>query len=273
MPPLRQATNWGLDMRVVLAGAFIALGMLVSVAQAVTTTGFPDKGLHPNVGAIMVPAPEGNGYREVCSGTLVSPTVFLTASHCTAFLESDPQPEFVTFDESDVEPNPDALIPATPRTNPAYRGGSRDDVSVMILSTAVRSISPAQLPRSVGYLDTLPLKQSTRLTVVGYGTSEKVIIKGENGPQFPFEGDRGYGIGTFNALTPQWLKMSQNSALGNSGACYGDSGGPTFLGAAPNDGGVVLAVTTTGDTPCYSTNVASRTDTPSARAFLSTFGL
>jgi secreted trypsin-like serine protease len=53
----------------------------------------------------------------------------------------------------------------------------------------------------------------------------------------------------------------------------GDSGGPTFLGGAPNDGDVVLAVTSTGDTPCYSTNVASRTDTPSARAFLSTFGL
>jgi secreted trypsin-like serine protease len=55
--------------------------------------------------------------------------------------------------------------------------------------------------------------------------------------------------------------------------CYGDSGGPTFLGAAPNDGNVVLAVTSTGDVPCYSTNVSSRTDTPSARTFLSRFGL
>jgi hypothetical protein len=51
-------------------------------------------------------------------------------------------------------------------------------------------------------------------------------VKGENGPQFPFEGDRGYGIGTFNSLTPQWLKMSQNAAHRDSGACYGDSGGP-----------------------------------------------
>jgi secreted trypsin-like serine protease len=67
--------------------------------------------------------------------------------------------------------------------------------------------------------------------------------------------------------------MSQNPAHGDSGACYGDSGGPTFLGAAPNDGDVVLAVTSTGDLPCYSTNVAARTDSPSARAFLSTFGL
>jgi hypothetical protein len=125
----------------------------------------------------------------------------------------------------------------------------------------------------LGYLDTLGLKQSAALTVVGYGTSEKVIVKGEEGPQFPFEGDRGYGIGSFNALTPQWLKMSQNAAHGDSGACYGDSGGPTFLGSAPDDGDVVLAVTSTGDTPCYSTNVAARTDTPSARAFLAMHGL
>jgi len=258
-------------MRKAFIGALLAFGSFVGGANAITTNGFPDNGQHPNVGAIMVPARSGVGYREVCSGTLVSPTVFLTASHCTAFLEADPRPEFVTFDETDIEPFPSGLIPATPHTNPAYKG-SRNDVSVMVLSTPVYTITPAQLP-PLGYLDTLPLEQSTKLTVVGYGTSEQVIVKGENGPQFPFEGDRGYGIGSFNALTPQWLMMSQNASHGDSGACYGDSGGPTFLGAAPNDGDVILAVTTTGDVPCYSTNVASRTDSPSARAFLSTFGL
>jgi V8-like Glu-specific endopeptidase len=58
-------------------------------AQAVTANGFPDNGLHPNAGAIMVPARSGVGYAEVCSGTLVSRTIFLTAGHCTAFLEAD----------------------------------------------------------------------------------------------------------------------------------------------------------------------------------------
>ncbi len=255
--------------------AVIGLGIVVPGASAVTTNAFPDNGQHPNVGAIMVPARSGIGYAEVCSGTLVSPTIFLTASHCTAFLESDPRPDFVTFDQTDIEPFPDSLIPATPHTNDAYTGGSRDDVSVMELPSGAvpASIVPAQLPKTVGYLDGLGPDQDTKLTVVGYGTSEKVIVKGENGPQFPFEGDRGYGIESFNSLTPQWLKASQNAAHGDSGACYGDSGGPTFLGAAPDDGDIVLAVTTTGDTPCYSTNVASRTDSPSARAFLAKFGL
>jgi secreted trypsin-like serine protease len=252
--------------------AVAAAAIVVVPAGAVTSNGFPDNGQHPNVGAIMVPTSSGNGYAEVCSGTLVSPTIFLTASHCTSFLETLGRPSYVTFDETQVEPSPSGLIPATPVTNPAYKSGVRDDVSVMVLSTPVTNISPAQLP-PLGYLDTLALNQSSKLTVVGYGTSEKVIVKGQHGPQFPFTGDRGYGIESFNALTPQWLKASQNAAHGDSGACYGDSGGPTFLGAAPNDGDVVLAVTSTGDAPCYSTNVASRTDSPTARVFLSTFGL
>jgi secreted trypsin-like serine protease len=259
--------------RALFAIAVAVCTIFAGGANAVTTNAFPDNGQHPNVGAIMVPARSGVGFAEICSGTLVSPTIFLTASHCTAFLEADPRPDFVTFDETDVEPSPSGLIEATPMTNPAYRGGSRDDVSVMVLKTPVTGITPASVPPRVGYLDGLGLNQQTKLTVVGYGTSEKIIVKGENGPQFPFEGDRGYGIGSFNALTPQWLKVSQNAAHGDSGACYGDSGGPTFLGAAPNDGDVVLAVTTTGDVPCYSTNVASRTDSPSARAFLARFGL
>jgi len=258
-------------LRALLVAAVVA-ALVVVPADAVTTDGFPDNGQHPNVGAILVPRSTGIGYAEVCSGTLVAPTIFLTASHCTSFLESLGRPSYVTFDETDVEHSPSGLIPATPRTNPAYKSGVRNDVSVMLLSTAAAGITPAQLP-PLGYLDSLPLNQQTKFTVVGYGTSEKVIVKGQNGPQFPFTGDRGYGIGSFNSLTPEWLKTSQNAAHEDSGACYGDSGGPTFLGAAPGDGDVVLAVTSTGDTPCYSTNVASRTDTPSARTFLSSFGL
>ena len=62
--------------------------------------------------------------------------------------------------------------------------------------------------------------------------------------------------------------MSQNEAHGDSGACYGDSGGPTFLGAGDDESDIVVAVTSTGDVPCWSTNVSGRTDSPSARAFL-----
>jgi hypothetical protein len=129
---------------VLLAAAIAVCSIFVGGAEAITTNVSPGNGQHPNVGAIMVPARSGVGFAEVCSGPLVAPTIFLTASHCTAFLEADPGPDYVTFDETDIEPNPSGLMEATPMTNPADRGGGRDDVSVMVLKTPVTSIAPAE---------------------------------------------------------------------------------------------------------------------------------
>ena len=75
-------------------------------------------------------------------------------------------------------------------------------------------------------------------------------------------------VGTLNAVTPSWLRVSQNPATGNGGTCYGDSGGPNFLGAGASETNILAATTITGDTPCRSTNVDYRLDTASARAFL-----
>jgi Trypsin len=180
------------------------------------------------------------------------------------------------FDSTEVENSPTGLIQGTPRTNPSYKHGVRDDVSVIeFREPGVQGITPAGLP-SLGYLDGLKssgaLTQQSKFTSVGYGTHEKVVVKG-SGPDWPFEGDREYAVSSYNGLTPQWLKLSMNQAHGDGGTCFGDSGGPTFEGAGTAEGSVVLAVTSTGDIPCYSTNVVSRTDTPSARAFLERFGL
>jgi secreted trypsin-like serine protease len=51
---------------------------------------------------------------------------------------------------------------------------------------------------------------------------------------------------------------------GNGGTCYGDSGGPNFLGTSQ----AIAAITITGDAVCRSTNVVYRLDTESARGFL-----
>jgi secreted trypsin-like serine protease len=50
--------------------------------------------------------------------------------------------------------------------------------------------------------------------------------------------------------------------------CYGDSGGPNFLGSGSGETNIIAGTTITGDTPCHSTNVDYRLDTPSARSFL-----
>jgi hypothetical protein len=58
-----------------------------------------------------------------------------------------------------------------------------------------------------------------------------------------------------------------NPSTGNGGTCYGDSGGPNFLG----DTNVIAAITITGDAVCRATNVDYRLDTASARAFLADY--
>jgi hypothetical protein len=70
-------------------------------------------------------------------------------------------------------------------------------------------------------------------------------------------------------VTKSFLRISQNASHGDGGTCYGDSGGPNFLGAGSNETNVIAATTITGDTPCRSANVDYRLDTSSARSFLS----
>ena len=70
--------------------------------------------------------------------------------------------------------------------------------------------------------------------------------------------------GTLNSTNPSWLRISMNPSTGNGGTCYGDSGGPNFLGTTQ----IIAAITITGDAVCRSTNVVYRLDTQSARTFL-----
>ncbi len=95
---------------------------------------------------------------------------------------------------------------------------------------------------------------------MGYGSSE--FVNGPGGPSNTSSSTRMYAVGRFNALGPGYLRLTQNPATGDAGTCYGDSGGPIFLG------GVLVAITSTGDMFCKATNVTQRVDTADAQAFL-----
>ncbi|HEY6597269.1 MAG TPA: hypothetical protein VI011_24685, partial [Asanoa sp.] len=86
--------------------------------------------------------------------------------------------------------------------------------------------------------------------------------------QYLYNDVRGVATGTLNSINASWLRISMNPAKGDGGTCYGDSGGPNFLGAGASETNIIAGTTITGDTPCRSTNVDYRLDTPSARAFL-----
>ena len=70
-------------------------------------------------------------------------------------------------------------------------------------------------------------------------------------------------------LQQQWLFMSANPATGDGGTCYGDSGGPHFIG----DSDQIVSLTITGDTVCRALEATLRLDTDSARRFLAAQGV
>ena len=67
-----------------LAAALLSVGtlLLVIVSADAITYGVPDGNEHPNVGGLVYPHVFSDGTWLYCSGTLISPTVFLTAAHC-----------------------------------------------------------------------------------------------------------------------------------------------------------------------------------------------
>src|SRR5215218_4483119 len=67
-----------------LIAALAATLALAAAPAGAITFGQPDGNLHPNVGALLADwDPESPGLDIYCSGTLIAPAVFLTASHCT----------------------------------------------------------------------------------------------------------------------------------------------------------------------------------------------
>jgi hypothetical protein len=201
--------------------------------------------------------------------------VFLTASHCTAFVEQElgTNRVWVSFDPV-FDPDTSALLPGTTHTNPEFGfsgpGGFADphDIAVIVLDSAVGT-TPAQLP-TAGLLDQLKASGQLRdqiFTAVGYGAVRETRTTGPQG--ILDNNQRRFGLQHMDALRPAWLQLSMNQATGDAGTCFGDSGGPHFLGGATSN--LVVSITVTGDTMCKATDTTYRVDTASARAFLDDF--
>jgi len=243
--------------RLLLAAVLLLAVLLPASPASAITDGTADGGTHPNVGGLVSPTQYPDGTWIYCSGTLISPTVFLTAAHCA---EGDRVA--VTFDPDYVAG--DKVYYGTFSADPAYPGPTSDphDIAVVVLDKAVKGITPALLPRA----DSLSgLSSTQQFTSVGYGAYE--VTNSPGGHQYLYDDVRMVATGTLNAINQTWLRISMNPSTGNGGTCYGDSGGPNFLGTSQ----VVAATTITGDAVCRSTNVDYRLDTPSARAFLAQY--
>ena len=252
--------------KLLLLVAVVATGSLASTAQAITY-GTPTGTAYGNVGGLVT---DINSRGETvdpfvyCSGTLISPTVFLTAAHCNISDRTGNDIACVMFDPTLTEHSKLYCGTFTPSPYYSQRQSNPNDVAVVVFEHPIRGITPATVVQEVGYLDQLiaagELNQSTEFVSVGYGGTEFTNAPG--GPTAQYLDTRMYATGTFNSLGPGYIRISQNRSTGSAGTCYGDSGGPQFLD------GVQVSVTVTGDVLCKSTNVDQRLDTAQVQAFL-----
>jgi hypothetical protein len=264
------------DMKKLVLLAAVAGSLLAAPSAGAITFGTYDGNKHPEVGALFADYDPGSpGLDLLCSGTLISRNDFLTASHCTVFLPDvgvGSHDVYVSFDPSPLKADGTLkpttnLVRGTYHTHPDYgQGGDPHDIAVVTLDQN-QSATPARLP-TLNQLAKMDLRDR-RFTAVGYG-DRRESKSGGNKALF-FDGERRWVSQSFNSLTKVWLKLDMNPSTGSGGTCYGDSGGPHFLGAGSNETNLLVALTVTGDTPCRSTDVDYRVDTASARAFLRDF--
>ena len=224
-----------------------------------------------SVGALLFDFDENgiiDGDDLFCSGSLIAPTVFLTAAHCVLTSLTPPGSQFHVSFSPDLYGGGMTSIAATGyAVHPGYNISQADprDLAVVFLPAgSTAGLTPFNLP-AAGALTQVAAQNGLKGQVfynVGYGdgASQQGI------PSFPYDGLRRSSQSVFQALQANWLGLLMNgSATGKGGDCYGDSGGPKFMAGNLT---TVVAITITGDTPCRATSRDYRLDTPSARAFL-----
>lgn len=249
---------------------FVSLMAVLVPSAAAITNGTLDGDDHPYVG-IMVAKDENGTPLWRCSGTLISPTVFLTAGHCTFGAASAE----IWF-ETDLEiggtgyPNSGPTsVSGTPLTHPEYDDNAflLHDLGVVILDEPVTDLGFATLP-TLGILDSYLNqrgKQEMTLTAVGYGLQRinPVFVVSE---RTRYQATlRIIGLrGNFGIPAGTSVIVSANANTG--GTCFGDSGGPQFL----NNTTTVVAVTSFGvNGNCAGTGGGYRIDQADDLAWLS----
>jgi hypothetical protein len=255
--------------------AAIAILVLAVGLVGAVSDGEPDGNGHPYVGLMVAQDANGNPMWR-CSGTLISPTLFLTAGHCT----EAPAAHVEIWFDADVEsgipangyPN-NGQAGGTPFTHPQYNPNAffLYDLGVVVLDAPVVMAEYGALP-SQDELDRMARRrgqQDVTFTAVGYGLQESfpdaaswkehnVRVRMVARPHL-IQINGGL-VGDFSLL------LSNNHATG--GTCFGDSGGPNFIG----DSNVIGGVTSFGlNGNCAGTGGVYRVDRADDLDWVSTF--
>src|SRR5437667_892277 len=210
------------------------------------TDGSLDGNAHPATVLLVMDVAGKPAFR--CSATLIAPKVVLTAGHCAG--EPGEFSGMRIFNEADVQHDPTYPFSGGPNTIDATEWHAHPqfteaqfflhDVGVVLLSKAVK-LSASQYGKlpSQDQLDALSPSSATTFTAVGYGLQEinpahieAVRIRMFAEPHL-IQINGGI-VGDFSLL------LSNNASTG--GTCFGDSGGPNYLGTST----VIAGVTSFG---------------------------
>lgn len=256
-----------------MAVTVLAAAGLAATPAAAITDGELDGNQHPAVVLVLMEVDGQPAFR--CSGTLVDSTHVLTAGHCTG--EPGEFSGMRVFAESDVQSDPTYPGPGGPNTVEAldwftYPGFTEDqfflhDVGVIELAGPIQLPAAAygRLP-ATNQLNALKPKASTTFTAVGFGLQR--VNNNPNGFQLLSQRVRMLAhphlVQINTGFTgPQSLVLSNNAHTG--GTCFGDSGGPNFIGTSM----VIAGVTSFGlNGSCGGTGGVFRVDRPEVLSFI-----
>ena len=131
-------------LSVVIGSVGVALLMTAAPTAAMTDLADFDGTAHPSVVALLYRTPDKTKAYQYCTGTLISPTVVLTASHCNDGLLETGWELIVTNDPVLAQVDSTGWFPAGGLknvavvtqvvTNPLYERGYRDDVSAQVIA-------------------------------------------------------------------------------------------------------------------------------------------
>jgi len=236
-------------MLLAVLSVMVILAVAISPAAAITDGELDGEG-HPYVVLLLMEIGGAPAFR--CSGTLLSATVLLTAGHCTNDFPDEPYSGMRVFTESDVQngnnnypfAGPNSVEAVSWAAHPLYETGPffLHDVGVVILQEPGVVLDEYGTLPSVNQLDSLKTKrglQNVTFTSVGYGLQQinPVHIQAQKIRMVAhpkLNQINGGIVGDFSLL------LSNNHSTG--GTCFGDSGGPNFLG----DSNVVAGITSFG---------------------------